>query len=130
MPVSIDPQLARIKKSIEANQANKNKVGEANRDLVDNTVTKSNALSRAYYRFSIGEKRVMEALISRLHPMRLDNDLQDIELTAVDYAKAYGLDSSNSYSELSKAVDGLITKIIQTTQGDDLIKNPLMVEAM
>ena len=129
MTASMDAQLAKIQKSIESKQANKNKVESAARDLTDNSVTKSNALSRAYYRFSIGEKRVMEALISRLHPIRSDNDLQDIELTAVDYAKAYKLDSSNSYGELSRAVDGLITKIIQTNQGDDLVKNPLMVEA-
>lgn len=129
MSASMDAQLAIIKKRIEAKQANKNKEEIDTRDLTDNSVTKSNALSRAYYRLSISEKRVMEALISRFHPMRSDNDLQDIELTAVDYAKAYGLDSSNSYSELSSAVDGLITKIITTTQGSDLVKNPLMVEA-
>jgi len=125
----MDAQLAKIQKRIEAKQANKNKAEAGTRDLTDNSVTKSNALSRAYYRLTISEKRVMEALISRLHPIRSDNQLQDIELTAVDYAKAYDLDPSNSYSELSSAADGLITKIIQTTQGDDLIKNPLMVEA-
>lgn len=130
MTSAMDVQIARIQKRLEAKTANKNKVEEEGRNLADNSVTKSNALSRAYYRFSIGEKRVMEALISRLHPMRSDNDLQDIKLTAVDYAKTYSIDSSNSYSELSSAVDGLVSKVIQTAQeGERVKKNPLMVEA-
>lgn len=129
MATSIDIQLARIQNRLEAKKANRNKEKAESRNISENTVTKSHSLSRAYYRFSIGEKRVMEALISRLHPMRSDNELQDIEITAVDYAKAYKLNSSNSYSELSRAVDGLTTKIIQTTQDKDLIKNPLMLEA-
>lgn len=79
MSVSMDDQIARIQKELAAKTANKNKDDAGKRKLTDNSVTKSNALSRAYYRFSIGEKRVMEALISRLHPMRSDNDLQDIE---------------------------------------------------
>jgi len=130
MTVSMDAQLAKIQSQLEAKTANKNKHELENRNIGDNTVTKSHSLSRAYYRFSIGEKRVMEALISRLHPMRSDNELQDIEITAVDYAKAYSLDSSNSYSELSRAVDGLTTKVIQSTRGKYLIKNPLMIEAI
>lgn len=129
MSVSMDDQIARIQKELAAKTANKNKDDAGKRKLTDNSVTKSNALSRAYYRFSISEKRVMEALISRLHPMRSDNDLQDIELTAVEYSKAYGLALNHSYGELSNAVDGLITKIITTTQGPDLIKTPIMVEA-
>jgi len=129
MALSMDAQIAKIQKEIEARTANKNKAEVETRELTDNSVTKSNALSRAYYRLSISEKRVMEALISRLHPMRSDNDLQDIELTAVDYSKTYGVALNNSYGELSSAVDGLITKIITTTQGRDLVKNPLMVEA-
>lgn len=129
MAVSMDAQLALIQKRIEAKVANKNKADQDTRSLTDNSVTKSNALSRAYYRFSIGEKRVMEALISRLHPMRSDNDLQNIELTAVEYSKAYGVALNHSYKELSDAVDGLFTKVIITVDGRDLVKNSLMSQA-
>lgn len=129
MTVSMDAQLARIQKQLEAKAVNANKEQSETRELTDNTVTKSHALSRAYYRFSIVEKRVMEALISRLHPMRSDNELQDIELTVVDYSKTYGSDLRNSYDDLVRAADGLTDKVIKTTQGNDIVKNPLMVEA-
>lgn len=129
MMVSMDAQLARIQKQLEAKAVNANKEQSETRELTDNTVTKSHALSRAYYRFSIVEKRVMEALISRLHPMRSDNELQDIELTVVDYSKTYGSDLKNSYDDLVRAADGLTDKVIKTTQGNDIVKNPLMVEA-
>lgn len=129
MPTSIDAQLARIQSRLEKKVANRNKEELGKRDIVDNTITKSHALSRAYYRFSIVEKRIMEALISRLHPMRSDNDLQDITLTVADYAKAYGTDSSNSYNDLVRAADGLVSKVIKTLQDEQVVKNPLMVEA-
>lgn len=129
MPTSIDAQLARIQSRLEKKVANRNKEELGKRDIVDNTITKSHALSRAYYRFSIVEKRIMEALISRLHPMRSDNDLQDITLTVADYSKAYGTDSSNSYNDLVRAADGLVSKVIKTLQDEQVVKNPLMVEA-
>ena len=82
--------------------------------LVDNTVTKSNALARAYYRFSLVEKRVMEALISKLHPLRSDNQLQKLELRATDYLKAFPDAGKNAYTQLAKAGYQLARKTITT----------------
>lgn len=110
---SINIVLTRIKKQIEKRTVNKNMLANADPsyDMTDNTVTKSHALSRAYYRFSLVEKRCMEALISKLNPMRSDN-IQDIELRAVDYAKAFDVSEKNAYEQLSGAVDALLHRVI------------------
>lgn len=129
MSSSMDAQLAMIQKRLEAKAANKNKVDIDRRNVADNTVTKSHALSRAYYRFSITEKRVMEALISRLHPMRTDNELQNITLSAVDYSEAYGVALNNSYTELSSATSGLMRKVVTTYDKTYPVENTLMLEA-
>ena len=79
--------LARAQANRQARTKNTNIDAAANplHDLADNTITKSHALSRAYYRLSLTEKRCMEALISKLHPLRTDNQLQHIELLATEY---------------------------------------------
>ena len=109
----IEAQLARIKANIEARTKNRNKEAQADPlyDLANNTVTKSHALSRAYYRLSITEKRCMEALISKLHPLRGDNDV-DLELTALEYAKAYNVPTNIAYRDISGAVDALMHRVI------------------
>ena len=128
---ALDKQLAKIRNSIGAKTANKNKLTDASRNLTQNTVTKSHALSRAYYRLNLGEKRVMESLVSRLHPLRSDNDLQDIELTATDYARTYNVNPKHAYRDLSDAVNGLVRKVISTTDDDrySLRQTPLMSDA-
>lgn len=108
-----DAQLARIKANIELQTKNSNIVAlsDPNYDLIENAVTKSHALSRAYYRFGLVEKRCMEALISKLHPMRNDN-LQDIELSALEYSRAFPDSGKNAYSQLAAAVDTLLNRVI------------------
>lgn len=105
--------LGNIKASIEkrTENTNSNSNTDADRDISKNSVTKSNALTRAYYRFGLVEKRCMEALISKLHPMRNDN-LQDIELKASVYAKAFNVSEKHAYEQLSSAVDALLNRVI------------------
>lgn len=109
----VEAQLARIKANIEARTRNGNNEAQADPlyDLADNSVTKSHALSRAYYRLSITEKRCMEALISKLHPLRGDNET-DLELTALEYAKAYNVPTNVAYRDISGAVDALMHRVI------------------
>ena len=109
----VEAQLARIKANIEARTRNGNNEAQADPlyDLADNSVTKSHALSRAYYRLSITEKRCMEALISKLHPLRGDNDT-DLELTALEYAKAYNVPTNVAYRDISGAIDALMHRVI------------------
>lgn len=112
----LEKMLASLRRAQEAQQARtKNLNIEADVDplhgLVDNTVTKSHALSRAYYRLSITEKRCMEALISKLHPLRTDNS-SDLELTALEYAKAYNVPTNVAYRDISGAVDALMHRVI------------------
>ncbi len=109
----VEAQLARIKENIEARTMNANREVESDplHDLADNSVTKSHALSRAYYRLSITEKRCMEALISKLHPLRGDNDT-DLELTALEYAKAYNVPTNIAYRDIAGAIDALMHRVI------------------
>lgn len=127
MDKSLQAQLDRISKIRNDSIPNVNVVKSSGRDLKKNTVTKSNDLSRAYYRYSLNEKRVMEAIISRLHPMRSDNELQDIELSASDFAKAYGIDRQSAYKALSRSAYGLQTKLISSMKGDRPINHSLVI---
>jgi plasmid replication initiation protein len=117
----MDKDIEQMLKTIESTQLNieartKNKNLEADQDpthkVADNSVTKSHALSRAYYRFGLVEKRCMEALISKLNPLRSDNNLQEIELSALEYAKAYNVPVNVAYRDLSSAVHGLMRRVI------------------
>mgnify|MGYP000743011264 FL=1 len=112
---SIDQQLDRkieqIRLANERRTKNTNALADPLRELTANSVTKSNALSRAYYRFGLVEKRCMEALISKLNPMRGDNP-QEIELLATEYAKAFPDVGKHAYEHLARAGDMLVNKII------------------
>lgn len=85
---------------------------DAAHDMSNNTVTKSHALSRAYYRLGLVEKRCMEGLISKLHPLRGDNDLQEIELTGLEYSKAYNISEKIAYRDIGHAVEALMHRVI------------------
>lgn len=120
---SLDKLLARTEQAVRAKSkrlekqtANENAEADKARLLELNTVTKSNALMRAYYRFSLAEKRCMESLVSKLHPQRTDNP-PIIELSAIEYSKLYNVDMSNSYKQMTSAIDGLMNKVI-------LVKSP------
>lgn len=118
--MTFDTQLARIKANIEAKTKNSNI--EAGTDplheLADNTVTKSHALSRAYYRLGLVEKRCMEALISKLHPQRGDNIIQEMELSALEYSKAYNVTDKTAYRDIANAVQGLMHRVITADRQD------------
>ena len=111
LSMSIEAKLNKLRASIEAKSANTNRLVDKTHDVADNTVTKSNALNRAYYRFGLVEKRCMEALISKLNPMRGDNP-QEIELLATEYAKAFPDSGKHAYEHLERAGDALVNRII------------------
>ncbi|WP_020560976.1 replication initiation protein, partial [Thiofilum flexile] len=107
----LEAMIASIQRAQANSQAKtKNSNVEAEADplyqLKKNTVTKSHALSRAYYRYNLIEKRCMEALISKIHPQRLDNP-QLLTLTALEYAKTYNVPKNIAYRDISKAATGL-----------------------
>jgi len=113
----LENMLASLRRAQENRQAqtkngNLAASGDPLHDLADNTVTKSHALSRAYYRLSITEKRCMEALISKLHPLRTDNQLQHIELLATEYLKTFPDAGKHAYEHLASAGDSLVNRVI------------------
>jgi plasmid replication initiation protein len=119
MDKSMEATLARIKANIEQKTKNTNIVANADprHELTENSVTKSNALCRAYYRFGLVEKRCMEAMISKLNPLRSDN-IQEIELKAIDYAKAFSVDERIAYRDLASAAHDLMRRVISTEDDD------------
>lgn len=104
--------VTRLQRLAESRTKNPNVEADESRCLTQNTVTKSHALSRAYYRFGLVEKRCMEALISKLHPLRLDNNLQEVELSAREYAKAYHVSEKLAYRDIAAAVEALMHRVI------------------
>lgn len=114
--MSLESQLDKIRLNIERKKENSNLKAAADQqhDISNNSVTKSHALSRAYYRFGLVEKRCMEALISKLHPLRTDNRHQEIELSALEYSRAYGVSEKIAYRDLANAVDALMHRVITT----------------
>lgn len=134
MKTDLDRLLESIKHNTEKKQRNTNQAASVDpgHDVSKNSVTKSNALVRAYYRFGLVEKRIMETLVSQLHPLRTDNKFQEIELTALAYSQAFNVDEKHSYEHLEKAATGLTKQVISVTgEGvkDDRIEWPLMAEA-
>lgn len=120
---SLDEMLRSIDRArlnSEKRSANKNVLADEDsaHSLTDNTVTKSHALSRAYYRFGLVEKRCMEALISKLHPLRSDNNLQEIELSALEYADAYQVSTKVAYRDLASAVEALMHRVIRADRAN------------
>ena len=108
--------LARAQQHKQSKTQNKNIEASSDplHDLIENTVTKSNALSRAYYRFGLVEKRCMEALISELHPQRTDNQLQGVCLDAAAYANVYKVSQKTAYRDIGNAVEALAQRSITT----------------
>lgn len=108
-------QISRIQQNLEKKKPNPNV--EVDSDLAHHKVTKSHALSRAYYRFNIVEKRCMEAMISKLHPLRGDNP-QELELKATDYAKAFGVSKKVAYRDLANATHSLMRRVITASRAN------------
>lgn len=106
--------MAKIESRIRNDSAIKvvpNKKEESG-NLDGNSVTKSNSLARAYYRFNLVEKRVMESLISQLNPeVKSISQLDKLELKAVDYARTFKVSEKNAYEQLERAVTGLMHKV-------------------
>lgn len=126
--------LEAIKHNTEKKNRNINKAASADptHNVSKNSVTKSNALVRAYYRFGLVEKRIMETLVSQLHPLRTDNQFQEIELAALTYSQAFSVDTKIAYRDLEKAVTGLMKRVISVAgEGveDDRIEFTLMARA-
>lgn len=105
---SLDEQLLRVEKARKA-KTNSNASGQVSlgRDHSNNSVVKSNELARAYYKVTLNEKRLMELIISRIHPQRDDNDFQNIEISAQLFSETFGLSRKNGFHYLVKAAHGL-----------------------
>ncbi|MFA6700794.1 MAG: replication initiation protein [Thiomicrospira sp.] len=130
--IDLSAKLATIQASIERNAKAQNEVVKADsrHEITENIVTKSNALCRAYYRYGLVPKRCMEAMIGQLDSRLADREqLQDVRLTAVDYANAYGVDSKIAYRDLESAVEKLMHEVITVHEMNRKIQYTLMSRA-
>jgi plasmid replication initiation protein len=101
-------------------------------DLTENTVTKSNALARAKYSFSLAEKRTMEMLISKMNPLGMQfNEYGTVDLTlfASEYAESTNTPVAHAYRDLRLAIKSLGVKIITVTEGEYEVDRPLLFKA-
>lgn len=130
MDKSLRQLMAGIEARAKLEEEEKYKPNENSASLEENTVTKSNALARAYYRFGLVEKRVMEALISKLNPQLSTHKLQPIQLNASDYAKAFNVSPKHAYEQLTDAIDALLHRVIVVRETDRLRKLNLTTEAV
>jgi len=128
----LQSKLASLQAHIERSaKAEKKGVQEDTRHkITENAVVKSNALARSYYRFGLTEKRIMEAMISKINSRLADlEQCQFIELSAIEYAKAFNVKLNKAYEEMEKAVGNLMAKVM-TIKGDKSRKQyALMVYA-
>jgi len=120
--MNITQLMARIESRIKLDSKNKNKPNnpEEGRNLNENSTTKSNSLARAYYRFNLIEKRVMESLISQLNPKcEAVSQIQKLELKAIDYSRTFNVSKKHAYEHIENAVGGLMHKVfsISTPKG-------------
>ena len=133
MDADMQKRLAKMRVLMEAKEAEKNQQtqDDEHHSVLDNSVTKSNELARAHYRFNLPEKRVMEAMVSQLDP-RLFNEhqTQDIELKTTEYAKAFDITEKSAYREMEGAIDALLKRVITTKEEykgrPAIVKRPLM----
>ena len=109
---TFEQQFARIQANIERKKQQQLMENQPDHELLKNSVTKSNALCRAYYRFGLVEKRCMEALISKLHPQKTNIDLQHITLGAKEYGEAFDVHEKTAYRDIASAVDILMHRVI------------------
>lgn len=116
---SLEKKIAALEAASKArdNKRHKQNEAEEERSLRKNSSTKSISLARAYYRFSLTEKRVMEAVISKINPQSASKP-QAIKLTAAEYAEAFSAHPKTAYRDLEFAAKSLIRKVIAVRQSD------------
>ena len=129
---SLNQLIAKIEARAIAYEKSKEKPNTLTlgQDLSENSVTKSNALARGYYRFNLVEKRIMEALISQLNPKcTSENQLQKLELKATDYAHTFGVSEKLAYRDIQSAVSGLMSRVFSVEIPDGREEFTLMSNA-
>ena len=69
-------------------------------------LTMNNALTRAAHNLTLGEKRIVMLAISYLDSRKKPRFEESpmVRITAMDYAETFGVDLSNAYDQLKKAV--------------------------
>lgn len=125
-------RMASLRAKIEKQSKDEDKAiqDDSRHEITDNVVTKSNALCRAYYRYGIVSKRCMEAMISQLDSRLANTEkLQEIKLSAVEYAKAYGVDAKIAYRDLEGSVEKLMHEVITIHEKTKKIQYTLMSSA-
>ena len=98
----------------ELKQQEKNKFKE---NALSNSHTTSNALTRAHYRFTLNQKRIMSILISRIDP-RKSSSIDSVYVSANDLIQTFGMDKSNAHKAIKNDINALYEKDIRNIDGN------------
>ena len=84
-------------------------------------VVKSNSLTRACYKLSLDEQRLILACVAQLDSRR-PTQKKRIKVHADDYAELFGIDPRSVYKQLKNATNHLYERSIVTIEGKQVEK--------
>jgi len=83
-------------------------------------VTQSNKLIEARYNLSLGEQRLVMAMIAQVQPG--DEDFKPYRINIAEFADFLGIDKSSAYRECKKLTKKLLSRVIEIQEDDRFIQ--------
>ncbi len=83
-------------------------------------VTQSNKLVEARYNLSLGEQRLVMAMIAQVQPG--DEDFKPYRISIADFAEFLGIDKGSAYRECKKITKKLLSRVLEIQEDDLLIQ--------
>jgi plasmid replication initiation protein len=78
-------------------------------------VSMSNALTRAGHSLTLAEKRLVALAVAKIDSRQSPklNEILESKITVSEYSEIYGVDESTAYTQLQKAADSLLNRLIR-----------------
>ena len=83
-------------------------------------VTQSNKLIEARYNLSLGDQRLVMAMIAQVQPG--DEDFKPYRINIADFAEFLGIDKGSAYRECKKITKKLLGRVIEIQEDDRFIQ--------
>ena len=80
---------------------------------VGGNVTMHNTLISASHGLNLGEKRLVAMAVAKLSPKAVALPGKPVRISAVDFAKQFGLDTTTAYEQLRDAQENLFNRYIR-----------------
>ena len=91
-----------------------------NKDKKSQLVIQSNKLIEARYSLTVGEQRLILAMVSMIHPD--DADFFDYEITIKNFSILIGVDLKNAYREVEIISSRIMSRILQIKEQDGWLR--------